>query len=83
MYKIHIVKAFSLRGMQTAMIIFCRMSKLIKFALLWNQQIIAVCTISANKPNEIVKNPKYKRCLVIDLATPADRNVITKGTEKI
>ena len=36
----------------------------------------------ANSPDIIIKNRKEKMCILIDVATPADRNVIQKGSRK-
>jgi hypothetical protein len=39
--------------------------------------------VTANKPDTIIKNKKEKTCALIDVATPADRNVAQKETETI
>ena len=36
----------------------------------------------ANRPDIITKNRKEKTCLLIDVAIPADRNVLQKEAEK-
>jgi hypothetical protein len=36
----------------------------------------------ANRPDIIIKNKKDKTCLLIDVATPSDKNVIQKEAEK-
>jgi len=38
--------------------------------------------VAANRPHIIIKNKKEKTCTLIDVATPADRNVVQKGAEK-
>jgi hypothetical protein len=35
----------------------------------------------ANRPDIITRNMKKKTCILIDVAIPADRNVIQKETE--
>jgi hypothetical protein len=37
---------------------------------------------TANRPDIIIKNKKEKTCTLIDVAIPADRNVVQKGAEK-
>ena len=37
---------------------------------------------TANRPDVIIKNNKEKICALIDVAKPADRNVVQKETEK-
>ena len=38
--------------------------------------------VMANRPDIIIKNIKEKTCILIDVAIPADRNVMQKETEK-
>ena len=38
--------------------------------------------IKANRPDIIIKNTKEKTCTLIDVAIPADRNVVQKEAEK-
>jgi hypothetical protein len=38
--------------------------------------------VTANRPDIIIKNTKVKTCTLIDVATPADRNVAQKEQEK-
>jgi hypothetical protein len=38
--------------------------------------------VTANRPDIIIKNKKEKLCTPIDLAMPADRNVVPKEVEK-
>jgi len=35
-----------------------------------------------NRPDIIIKNKKEKTCTLIDVAIPADRNVVQKEVEK-
>jgi hypothetical protein len=45
--------------------------------VLWNQAVH-----TANRPDIIIKNKKEKTCTLIDVAIPADRNVVQKEAEK-
>ena len=50
-----------------------------------NNNIQAVHTdreVTANRPDIILKNKKEKTCTLIDVAIPADRNVVQKEAEK-
>jgi hypothetical protein len=38
--------------------------------------------VTANRPCIIIKNKKEKTCTLIDVAIPADRNVVQKAAEK-
>ena len=38
--------------------------------------------VTANRPDIIIKNTKEKTCTIIDVAIPADRNVVQKEAEK-
>jgi hypothetical protein len=38
--------------------------------------------VTANRPDIILKNKNEKTCILIDLATPADRNITQKDAEK-
>ena len=38
--------------------------------------------VTANRPDIIIKNTKEKTCTLIDVAIPADRNVVQKEAEK-
>ena len=38
--------------------------------------------VTANRPDIIIKNKKDKTCTLIDVAIPADRNVVQKEAEK-
>ena len=38
--------------------------------------------VTANRPDIIIKNIKVKTCTLIDVAIPADRNVVRKEAEK-
>ena len=46
---------------------------------------IKQCTqteVTANRPDIIIKNKKEKTCTLIDVAIPAERNVVQKEAEK-
>jgi hypothetical protein len=38
--------------------------------------------VRANRPDILIKNKKEKTCTLIDVAIPADRNVVQKEAEK-
>jgi len=49
--------------------------------VLWNQAVHTDREVTANRPDIIIKNKKEKICTPIDVATPADRNVMQKEAE--
>jgi len=48
----------------------------------WNQEVHTGREVAANRPDIIIKNKKEKICKLIDVAIPADRNVVQKEAEK-
>ena len=50
--------------------------------VLWNQAVHPDREVTANRPDIIIKNKKEKTCTLIDVAIPADRNVVQKEAEK-
>jgi len=50
--------------------------------VLWNQPVHTDREVTANRPDIIIKNTKEKTCTLIDVAIPADRNVVQKEAEK-
>jgi len=50
--------------------------------VLWNQEVHTDREFTANRPDIIIKNKKEKTCTLIDVAIPADRNVVQKEAEK-
>jgi hypothetical protein len=50
--------------------------------VLWNQTVHTDREVTANRPDIIIKNKKEKTCTLIDVAIPADRNVVQKEAEK-
>jgi len=50
--------------------------------VLWNQAVHTDREVKANRPDIIIKNKKGKKCTLIDVAIPADRNVVQKEAEK-
>ena len=50
--------------------------------VLWNQAVHTDREVTANRPNIIFKNKKEKTCILIDVAIPADGNVVQKEVEK-
>ena len=47
-----------------------------------NQAVHTEREVTANRPDIIIKNKKEKTCTLIDVAIPADRNVVQKEAEK-
>jgi len=50
--------------------------------VLWNQAVHTDREVTANRPDITIKNKKEKTCTQIDVAIPADRNVVQKEVEK-
>ena len=50
--------------------------------VLWNQSVHTDREVTANRPDIIIKNKKEKTFTLIDVAIPADRNVVQKEAEK-
>ena len=50
--------------------------------MLWNQAVHTDREVTANRADIIIKNKKEKRCTLIDVAIPTDRNVVQKEVEK-
>jgi hypothetical protein len=50
--------------------------------VLWNQAVHTDREVIENRPDIIIKNEKEKTCTLIDVAIPADRNVVRKETKK-
>jgi hypothetical protein len=50
--------------------------------VLWNQGVNANREGTKSGPGIIIKNKKEKTCILIDVAIPADRNVVQKEREK-
>jgi hypothetical protein len=55
---------------------------IIIITLLWNETVHTDREVTANRPDIIIKNKKEKTCTLIDVAIPADRNVVKKESEK-
>ena len=49
---------------------------------MWNQAVQRDREVTANRPDIIIKNTKEKTRTPIDVAIPADRNVVQKEAEK-
>ena len=49
---------------------------------MWNQAAHKDREVTTNRPDMIIKNNKEKRCTLIDVAIPADRNVVQKEAVK-
>jgi len=50
--------------------------------VLWKEAVDTEREFTANRPDIIIKNKKEKTCTLIDVAIPADRNVVQKEAEK-
>jgi len=50
--------------------------------VLWNQAVHTYREVTKNGPDIIIENKKEKTCILIDVAVPADRNVMQKETER-
>ena len=50
--------------------------------VLWNKAVHTDREFTENRPDIITKSKKEKTCTVIDVAIPADRNVVQKEAEK-
>jgi hypothetical protein len=50
--------------------------------VLWNQAVHTDRKDTANRPDIKIKNKKEKTCTLMDVAVPADRNVVQKEAEK-
>jgi len=50
--------------------------------VLWNQAVHTDREVTANRPDIMIKKIKEKACTLIDVAIPADRNVVQKEAEK-
>ena len=46
--------------------------------VLWNQAVHTDRKVTANRPDIIIKNKKEETCTLLDVAIPADRNVVQK-----
>ena len=51
--------------------------------ILWDFPIHTDRTIKANRPDIVVKDLKKKKCTLIDMTVPADRNIAQKEFEKL
>ena len=50
--------------------------------VLWNQAVHTDREVTANRPDIIIKNKKEETFTLIDVAIPADRNVVQKEAER-
>jgi hypothetical protein len=55
---------------------------LIIIIIIMNQAVHTDREVTANRPDITIKNQKEKTCTLIDVAIPADRNVVQKEAEK-
>jgi hypothetical protein len=49
--------------------------------VVWNQAVHTDREVTANSQHIIIKNKREKTCTLIDVAIPADRNVVQKEAE--
>jgi hypothetical protein len=49
---------------------------------LWNQAVHTDKEVTTNRPDITIKNKKEKTCTLIDVAIPADRNIVKKEAER-
>jgi hypothetical protein len=54
-----------------------------KVIILWHQQVQTYRAIPNNKPDIIIRNNEKRTCMLIDVASLGDRNVIKKEADKI
>ena len=50
--------------------------------ILWDFSIHTDRTVSANRPDIIIKDKKQNNCLLIDMSVPSDKNISSKEFEK-
>jgi hypothetical protein len=50
--------------------------------VLWNRAVHTEREVAANRPDVIIKSKTENTCTLIDVAIPADRNVVQKEAEK-
>jgi hypothetical protein len=50
--------------------------------MLWNQAVHTDTEVTENRPDIKIKHKKGKTCVLIEVAIPADRNVMQKEAEK-
>ena len=48
----------------------------------WNQAVHTDREVTSTRTGITIKNKKEKKCTLIDVAIPADRNVVQKEAEK-
>jgi hypothetical protein len=76
-------RVFIKSGLKTAFIVTRLIIIIIIIIIIvWNQAVHTDTEVTANRPDIITKNKKDKTCTLIDVATPADRNVVQKKAEK-
>ena len=54
-----------------------------KVTILFNQQVQSDRNISDNKPENVIRDNEKGTCMLIDVASLEDRNVITREAEKV
>jgi hypothetical protein len=50
--------------------------------VLWNQGVHTNREVTRNGPDMIIKNKKEEKCVLIDVAMPADRNVVFRKRKR-
>ena len=51
--------------------------------VLWDMPVSTDKEIKANRPDIIIKDKKEKKCIMIDMSIPSERNVSIKEVEKL
>jgi hypothetical protein len=64
------------------MMMMMMMMMIMIIIVLWNQAVHTDREVAANRPDIVINNKKEKTCTPIDVAIPADRNVVQKEAEK-
>jgi len=49
--------------------------------VLWNRAVHTDREVRGNRPDIIIKSKKEKTCILIDVAKPADKNIVQKEAE--
>ena len=58
-------------------------SKMNDITILYEMPIHTDREISANRPDIVIKNNRDKKCALIDVAIPSDKNTSTKVSKKL
>ena len=53
-----------------------------KITIMWDMSVYTDRTITANRPDIMIKDSVNSTCKLIDMSIPSDRNIALKGIEK-